>query len=131
MKHAVFALCLVALSATLSGQDDDYSKWMKTIGAANGSLRKNLEAKNGEAASADAKKIQEALSQVHVYWQKKGSSDAMKFAMDARDGFGEVAQLAAGGKFDDAGAAVKKVSANCAGCHNAHREKVTDGWKIK
>ena len=125
--------CFTTLAVAVFAQGDaDYQKWMKTIGATSGSLHKNLEAKNGEAASADAKKIQEAFAQVHDYWQKKSVDDAMMFAMDARDGFREVAEDAAAGKFDEASAAVKKASATCGGCHTAHREKAADGsWKIK
>jgi hypothetical protein len=52
--------------------------------------------------------------------------------MDAENGFKEVAQLAAAGKFDEASAALMKTQANCGGCHMAHREKAADGsWKIK
>jgi cytochrome c556 len=112
--------------------DADYQKSMKTVGARSGSLRKNLEAKNGEAASADAKKLQELFEQVHDFWRKKNVDDAAKFAMEARDGFGAVAEQASAGKFDDASATLKKTTAACGGCHNAHREKAADGsWTIK
>jgi mono/diheme cytochrome c family protein len=129
----LFTACFTALAVTALAQDDaDYQKWMKTVGATSGSLRKNLEAKNAEAASADAKKLQETFEQVHDFWQKKKVDDAMKFAMDAREGFGAVAEQASAGKFDDASATLKKAAANCGGCHAAHREKAADGsWKIK
>lgn len=95
----LFTTCLTALGLMALAQDEgDYQKWMKTVGATSGSLRKNLEAKNGEAASADAKKLQEVFEQVHGYWQKKNVDDAMKFAMDARDGYREVAEQASGRK---------------------------------
>ena len=100
--------------------------------ATSGSLRKNLDAKNGEAAASEAKKLEEAFDQVHGYWHKKNTEDAMKFAMDARDGFKEVAQQASAGKFDEATTSLKKASANCAACHAAHRERAADGsWKMK
>jgi hypothetical protein len=128
----LFTACLIALSMTVIAQDEDYQKWMKTVGATSGSLRKNLAAKDGAAASADAKKLQEVFDQVHDYWQKKNVDDASKFAMDARDGFHDVAEQASAGKFDDASATLKKASASCGGCHNAHREKAADGsWKMK
>ena len=125
--------CLMALSITVIAQDEaEYQKWMKTVGATSGSLRKNLAAKDGEAAAADAKKLQGVFDEVHEYWHKKNVDDAMKFAMDARDGFRDVAEQASAGKFEDASATLKKASANCAGCHNAHREKNADGsWKMK
>ena len=87
--------CLTALSITVCAKDDaDYQKWMKTVGATSGSLRKNLAAKDGAAASADAKKLQEVFDKVHDFWHKKNVDDATKFASDARDGFREVAEQA-------------------------------------
>lgn len=125
--------CFTALAVAVFAQaDGDYQGWMKTIGGAMGSLRKNLDAKNGEAASADAKRIEDAFAKVHDFWQKKSVDNAMMFAMDAGNGFREVAEEAAAGKFEDASATLKKASASCGGCHTAHREKSTDGaWKIK
>jgi cytochrome c553 len=85
-----------------------------------------------EAASADAKKLKEVFAHVHDYWHTKNVDDAMKLAMDASDGFGQVAEQAVAGKFDEASATLKKASASCGACHNAHREKAADGsWKMK
>jgi cytochrome c553 len=133
MKRTVlFAVSVAALAVAVFGQDEtDYQKWMKTIGATSGSLRKNLEAKNADGASTDAKKLQESFDQVHDFWRKKSVDDATKFAMDARDGFRDIAQQASAGKFDDASASLKTTAANCAGCHKTHREKTNEGWKIK
>ena len=133
MKRAMsLAACLIVFGMTAFTQDEAaYQNWMKTTGATAGSLRKNLEAKNGEGATADAKTLQATFQQVHDFWHKKGVNDAMQFAMDASSGFKEVGELASAGKFDDASAALKKTMGNCAGCHNAHREKTSDGFKIK
>ncbi len=132
-RNLPFIICLTVLAFGVFAQSDaDYQKWMKTVGATSGSLRKNLAAKNGEAASADAKKLQEVFAQVHDFWQMKHVEDAMMFAMDARDGYREIAAQTAAGKFDDVPATLQKVSATCGGCHTAHREKAADGsWKMK
>lgn len=124
---------LLLLSVAVWAQDDaEYQTWMKSNNPNVASLRMNLAAKSGDAAAADAKKLQDTFTQVHAYWQKKNVSDAMQFAMDAENGFKEVGQLAAAGKFDEASAALMKTQANCGGCHMAHREKAADGsWKIK
>jgi hypothetical protein len=113
-------------------EEKAYQDWMKTTGATAGSLRKNLEAKNGDAAVADAKKLEEVFTQVHDFWMKKRIDNATNFATSAQKGFKEVGQLASAGKFDEASATLKATMANCAGCHNAYREKAADGtWKIK
>jgi len=128
----LFTVGLAALAAAFAQGGADYQKWMKTVGATSGSLRKNLDAKNAEAASADAKKLEDIFGQVHDFWHKKNADDAMTLAMSARDGFHEVAGQASAGKFDDAAASLKKASATCGACHNVHREKAADGsWKIK
>lgn len=132
-RFLVMVTCFAVLGVTVVAQDNAvYQGWMKAAGATSGSLRKNLEAKNADAASADAKKLQEIFGHVHSYWNDKHADDAMKFAMAASSGFGEVADQAAAGKFEDAVATLKTTSANCGGCHTAHREKAPDGsWKIK
>src|SRR5579862_149182 len=129
----LLSACLMALGITTLAQEDaDYQKWMKTVGATSGSLRKNLDAKNGEGAASDARKLQEVFGQIHDFWHKKNVDDAMMLAMTARDGFKEIAEQASAGRFDEASATLKKASATCGGCHTAHREKASDGtWKIK
>jgi len=132
-RFLLMTTCFAALGVTVVAQDDaEYKGWMKAAGATSGSLRKNLEAKNADAAAADAKKLQEIFGHVHDYWNDKHVDDAMKFAMAANAGFGDVAEQAAAGKFEDASATLKTTSANCGGCHAAHREKSPDGsWKMK
>jgi hypothetical protein len=134
MKGSLIAVvCMLCLSVAVWAQEDaDYQNWMKSNAATVASLRKNLDAKSGDAAAADAKKLQDTFVQVNAYWQKKNVSDAAKFSMDAQNGFKDVAQLAAAGKFDEASAALMKTQANCGGCHMAHRDKAADGsWKMK
>jgi cytochrome c556 len=132
MKAMYLALTLTFSAGLFAQEEKEYQDWMKTTGATAGSLRKNLEAKNGEAAAADAKKLQEVFTQVHDFWMKKKIEGATKFASSAQNGFNEVSQLAAAGKFDEASAALKTTMTNCGGCHNAYREKAADGsWKIK
>ncbi len=134
MKRILLLGVSAALFAIgLSAQDDaEYKTWMQTVGATAGSLHKNLDAKNAEAAAADAKKLQDIFSHLHEYWMKKDVADAMKFAMDASKGFGSVAEEASASKFDEASATLKATSANCGGCHTLHREKLpAGGFKTK
>lgn len=120
--------CLLTVSVAVWAQDTAaYQGWMKSNGAAVASLRKNLDAKAGDAAAADAKTLVDNFGHVSDYWQQKNVADAVKFATDAQNGFKNVAQLAAAGKFDDASAALQAAQANCAGCHMAHRQRGSDG----
>jgi cytochrome c556 len=124
--------CLMLAVVAWSRDEGEYQKWMQTAGATVGSLQKNLKAKNGEAAAADAHKLHMVFDEVHGFWEKKNVDDGMKFAMGARDGFHKIAEQASAGQFDEASATFKETTANCGGCHSAHREKAADGsFKIK
>ena len=131
MKRAVLLVAgILCLSVAVSAQEKaEYQTWMQTISATARSLNENLEAKAGDAAAADAKKLQEVFSQVLAFWAKNNISDAMKFSMDAQSGFQEVAELASAGKFAEATEAVGKAR-TCGGCHRAHRERAEDGSYI-
>jgi hypothetical protein len=133
MKRALLVTACLMLTVVAWSQDEDkYKEWMQTAGATVGSLQKNLKARNGEAASADAHKLHMVFGEVHGFWQKKNVDDAMKFAMDASEGFHKVAEQASAGHFDEASATLKATTASCGGCHSAHREKTADGsFKIK
>ena len=52
-------VCLICLGTMAWAQDDAaYQQWMKTVGPTMASLNKNLTAKSGDAAVADAKTLQ-------------------------------------------------------------------------
>lgn len=133
MKRVLLVIVLVAtLVAVARAQEEaDYKNWMKQVNDANGSLRKELKAKTGDAASDDASKLAGILGQVGQFWQTRNADDAVKFAADAASGFKQVADFASAGKFDEASAVLKSTQANCSGCHKAHRAVSLHGWKIK
>jgi len=128
-----FTLIAVGLSAglLLAQSDSDYVAWMKTVGATNGSLQKNIAAKDGAAASADAAKLADTFRTVASYWEAKSAPDAVGFAKSAQGGYELVGKDAAAGDFDKAAADAKAIGRNCGGCHMAHREKMDSGFKIK
>jgi len=111
--------------------DSDYQGWMKMNGANMGSLNKNIQAKNGAGAAADAEKLQATLKQVEAYWQQKNVSDAAALAQKGSTAAAAVAKAASGGDMDAAAAEVKNVQAACGGCHMAHREGTPGNFKMK
>jgi len=128
-----FTLMAVGLSAglLLAQSDSDFQGWMKTVSATNGSIQKNIAAKDGAATSADAAKLADTFKQVASYWEAKNAPDAVGFAKSAQSGFELVGKDAAAGDFDKAAADAKSIGRNCGGCHSAHREKTDAGFKIK
>jgi cytochrome c556 len=103
---------------------------MKKIGPGNGALGKKIAAKDATAA-ADAKQLATWFAGVEKFWKARKTADAVTFSKTAGADYKAVGKLIAAGKWDDAAAAHKKIGATCKGCHDAHREKAADGWKIK
>ena len=133
--HRLCALVAViagaAAGVVLAQTDSDYQPWMKAIAASNGSLQKNLQAKNADGVAGDAKMLESNFKQVESFWEKRNAPDAVKFAQQAQAAAVAVSKAAAAGNFDEATAQAKSLAANCGGCHMAHREKGESGFKIK
>ena len=125
MKKVMLVLvAMLAISVSGKAQADaEFVGWMKGIAAANGSLRKNVEAKAGAEAAAEATKIADLLGKVKAHFEAKKSHAAM-MAGESQAAFAKVAEAAKAG---DATEALKTAGATCGGCHNAHREKAADG----
>ncbi len=124
---------ILALTAglLLAQSDSDYQGYMKTIGAANGSLQKNLAAKEGSAVAADVKKLTDTFLLVQAFWEKRNVPDAVNFAKEARNSAIEAGKSAMAGNIEQASANAKAMAMTCAACHMAHREKTEAGFKIK
>ena len=119
-------------SIGLAQEDKDYQTWMKTVASTNGTLRKNVEAKMGDAAAADADKIAGAFKQITAFWEKRGAADAVAAAQKAATAAGDISTAAKAGNWDQASGAVMALGGTCGGCHRAHREGTAqEGFKIK
>ena len=122
---------LFAAAALFAQSDSDYQGYMKTVAATNGSMQKNIAAKDASAVAADANKLQDTFKMVEAFWQKRNAGDAVGFAKQAQNVAATVAADASAGNMDKAGADAKSIGAACGGCHMAHREKTEAGFKIK
>jgi cytochrome c556 len=128
MRTALLIVACLCLTVTAWGEgEEQFQQWMQTAGATVGNLQQNLQGKNGDAAAADAHKLQAVFADVHDFFHRKNVDDAMKFAMAECDGFDQVAKQAQAGKFDEASATFKATTANCGDCHSAHRVKQAYG----
>ncbi len=130
--HVVLGMTALFAAALLFAQSDsDYQGYMKTVAATNGSLQKNIAAKDASAVAADANKLQDTFKQVEAFWQKRNTADAVNFAKQAQNIAATVAADASANNMDKAGADAKSIGAVCGGCHMAHRDKTEAGFKIK
>lgn len=117
------------LTGVLAGSEDappEHKKWMKEQGELMGKLRKNVD------VEASAKRMAEVYKEVGVFWAKRNSEAASKNCKDGHAASMEIASAAAAGNTAGVGAAMKNLGASCKGCHDAHREKISDTeYKIK
>ena len=125
-------LPLFLMATMLFAQSEhQYHEWMESVRSNVSSLRKAIEAKDQSAAVKNAKELQEIFTKVRSFWEEKKITDAIRFSTAAQGAFEAVENAAAKSNFDGAGAELKQAMSNCAGCHNAHREKTDGGFKIK
>src|ERR1017187_6097529 len=97
-KMNVLAVATALLAAgALAQSDSDYQGWMKSNAANMGSLNKNIAAKDGAAAAADAKKLEDTFKQVGDFWEKRNAPDAVNFAKQAQSGAAMVEKSAMAG----------------------------------
>ena len=130
----VFGLVIATLGIVSFAQtEQDYQSWMKSTGATVGSLKKNIEAKTGDAAVADADKLAGIFKQVGEFWQKRGGADdAVAGSQKAATAASAISAAAKAGNMDQASAELKNLQSTCGGCHMAHRDRVEGGgFKIK
>ena len=129
----VTAGCATLLLGVAFAQDDhELGGVMKTIGGANGAVRKTVAAKDGNETAATAEKLAGAFEKVQAHFQEHHMDDGVKFAETAHHASMNLAAAAKAGEWDKASDELKTLGAQCQGCHAAHREKLPDGsYKMK
>jgi hypothetical protein len=119
----------LVLTGVLAGSEDappEHKKWMKEQGELMGKLRKGVE------VEASAKRMAEVYKEVGAFWAKRTSDVAGKACNDGQAAAAEIATAAAAGNAAGVGAGMKTLGASCKGCHDAHREKISDTeYRIK
>jgi hypothetical protein len=130
--YTLVLISVVLVVVALAQSESDFQSWMKSNPVNMGSLNKNIAAKDGPAATADAQKLEATFKQVEDFWKKRGGADdAVDFAVKAQTAAAAIAKDASAGNFDQAATDVKILQANCGGCHKAHREGSAGSFKIK
>jgi len=124
MKRLVTLMAgfVLALTGALGAEDPpaDHVQWMKSLGGQMGAIRK------GADVEKNAKDMQATLKQVSAFWKQRNSGVASKSCGESYKGAAAVAKAAAASDAEGITAGMKMVGAGCKGCHDAHREKVSD-----
>ena len=115
MRKACILVCLSSLSALPLGAqvDRQYQEWMRSMFPSVAAIRNSADK---AAARTAAAKLADTFDQVARYWSAKQSDDAVGFAEASRD----AARAIASGTGDTA-ENLRKIQAQCGGCHMAHR----------
>ena len=96
------------------------------MGSQMGQIRKGVDVEKNATA------MNETMKQVSDWWAKRTSDVAAKTCKDSADGAAAVAKAAAAGDKEGISAGMKVLGAGCKGCHDVHREKVSDTlYRIK
>lgn len=102
-------------------------KTMKGVGAANGALRKGVDASNLELVKANTAILTKAFTDVEAFWKARAKADAVKFAQDARNAAQALETAAIAGNWNDAKTQNTTLGQQCQSCHGMYRERGEDG----
>ncbi len=109
-------------SAVRTQSVDEFDAWMRTIDEKNQSVQQNIAHKDANAATADAKVLQDTFKLVEGFWIRRGdASDAVDLAKEAQARAADVVTAAAAKDFDAASSHAIKVAETCTTCHRLYR----------
>lgn len=115
-----FAGLFLAAAVTSAAEKPsaEHVQWMKDLAAQNGAIRKGVD------VAKNATDMQATLKLVGAFWKTRNSEVASKACGTSFKGAAALA--AAGDDKEKQMAAMKMIGSGCKGCHDAHREKISD-----
>jgi cytochrome c556 len=118
----------VAILSAQSKTDEDYDKLMKSVGAANGALRK---AADPAAAGVEAAKLVVLFKDAQQFWTARDNKEAADWSASAMMHADEIQKAAAAGNAEGVASHAKELGGTCQACHAKYREKTETGFAIK
>ena len=129
---AVGLALLVGLGAAIvsaqSKTDEDYDKLMKSVGAANGVLRKSADP---DAQAAEATKLVALFKDAQQFWTGRNNKEAADWAGAAMKHASSAEAAFKAKNTEAAAAAMKELGSTCQTCHTKYRERTDSGYVIK
>jgi hypothetical protein len=112
----------LAAGIVLAQSQDDFDAWMRTIDEKNQSVQRNIAAKDADAATADAKALQETFKLVEGFWAKRGNApEAIELSQKAQQQAAEVVKSATARDYDAASTKSINIAQTCTACHRLYR----------
>lgn len=118
LKLTFSGLLLAAACVASETPTPEHIKWMKDLGAQMGAIRK------GADVAKNAADMEATMKHVSKFWNARHSEAATKASKNVSEGAAAVAK--AGDNKEAQMAGMKLIGSGCKGCHDAHREKISD-----
>ena len=121
MRSTVLLLSLLASVAVAVTEVD--MDLMQRIEESTKSVDSNISLKDGKAALADAREIEEMFSKVELYYKHKGdAADATEYARKSKSFATELIRQVSEKDFDSASATVGALAKSCKTCHQVYKK---------
>lgn len=102
-------------------------KAMKSIGPANGALRKAIQASNLELVQKNVAVLAPAFADTETFWKKRGNDEAIRLAQTARSAVAAIGKATDMGNWNEIKAQSETLGQQCAACHKQFRVRLEDG----
>jgi cytochrome c556 len=124
---AAFADLAKFIPPPMTPEEAVLDKAMKSVGGANGALRKGVEASNAELVKTNTAILTKAFAETEAFWKTRGKADAVKMAQEARNAAQAIEVAAGMGNWNEAKAQITTLGQQCSSCHGVYRERGEDG----
>ena len=96
---------------------------MQLMDDRNKSLANRIALKDEAGAKDDARALNEMFSDVEVYFEQKGKSDAVDWSKQSRELSEQITRYVAANVFDHASQSAVTLSKTCKACHQVYKEE--------
>jgi hypothetical protein len=110
----------------MTPDEEILDKAMKSVGAANGALRKAVDAANADIVKTNTAILAKAFAETETFWKGRKNMEAVKIAQTARAAVAAIETAAGMGNWNEAKAQNTTLGQQCQSCH-VFRERGEDG----
>ena len=128
---ALLAFGFNSVHAADALDEQQFKKLMKEVGRVAKGFKDNAQAKKADVLEKDSARLAEIYTQMAGFWKERNADDAAKWSTASATAAKATAAAAKAGDWDKVKTHWSAVNKNCKECHEAHREKVGNGYKIK